>query len=96
MATTQNRDEYEQRLIDHEVRISRAREAVAKYQGGRESREERRSGAAEERWFRKQLVSMLSGAATVQDLEGLGVSDEVVREARLGESVAEAWARYHR
>jgi hypothetical protein len=95
MPTEESRAGYEQRRIDHEVRLSRAREVVEGYVGGRASREERRSSAAENRWFREQVAAMLAGAAREEELAGLGLSDAMVREARLGDSVAEAWARYH-
>ncbi len=95
MAATRDRGEYEQRLIDHEVRLTESREAIARYLGGRQSREDGRSSAAEERWFREQLIAMLAGASSEDDLAGLGLTDELVRKARLGDSLAEAWARHH-
>jgi type II secretory pathway component PulF len=94
MASTR-REEFEQRLIDHEVRVTRAREAVEQYQGGRQSRAELRTSAAEDRWFREQLITMLAAASTLEDLAGLGLTDELVRTTRLGDSLAEAWARHH-
>jgi hypothetical protein len=91
----QRTEELEQKLIEHEVRLSKAREAGALYALGREARKDSRSSVTDRRWYREQLVSMLIEARTEADLEGLGFSDEVVREARLGNSVHEAWARFH-
>lgn len=93
--TTKGREELEQRLIDHEVRLTRAREAGELYAAARDARKEKQSGQADRRWYREQLISMLKAARTEADLEGLGLSDEVMREARLGESVHEAWTRFH-
>lgn len=92
--TGRGRDEIEQRLIDHEVRLSEAREAAELYAAGRESRQEGRLGQADRRWYRAELVSILAGARTEADLHGLGLSDRVVREARLGETLREAWTRF--
>jgi hypothetical protein len=38
---------------------------------------------------------MLMGARSEADLEGLGLTDEVIRDAQLGDSLREAWARFH-
>lgn len=91
----QRREQLDQRLIEHEVRLSKAREAGELYALRREAREDHWSSAADRRWYREQLISMLMAAPTEADLEGLGLSDEVMRDARLGESVHEAWARFH-
>lgn len=87
--------EFEQRLIEHEVRLSKAREAGELYVAGRDARQDERSSVADYRWYRQQLISMLLSARTESELEGLGLSDEVMREARLGNSVHEAWAGFH-
>lgn len=91
----QRTQEHEQRLIEHEVRLSNAREAGALYAASRDARQDRRTAAADRRWYRKQLISMLIEAGTEADLEGLGLSDEVMREARLGDTVHAAWTRFH-
>ncbi len=91
----QRREELEQKLIEHEVRLSTAREAGELYVASRAARQDERSSVADRRWYREQLISMLMEARTEADLEGLGLSDEVVREARLGNSVHEAWSRFH-
>lgn len=88
------REELEQRLIDHEVRLSEAREAGQRYAASRESRQERESGQADRRWYRAELVSMLEAARTEAELQGLGINDQVVREARLGDSLLDAWNRF--
>ena len=87
--------EFQQRMIEHEVRLSEAREAGEEYAVRLGDRFDQQSGYADRRWYRDQLVSMLMEARTEADLAGLGLSDEVIREARLGESVHEAWTRYH-
>jgi hypothetical protein len=86
---------FEQKLIDHEIRVSKVREAGELYAASREARRERRSGLSDRRWYRDQLISMLMAARTEADLEGLGLSDEVVREAGLGDSLHETWAGFH-
>jgi hypothetical protein len=91
----QRTKEFEQRLIEHEVRLSKAREAGERYALGREAREDQWSSAEDRRWYREQLISMLIEARTEADLEGLGLSDEVIREARLGDSVHAAWTHFH-
>lgn len=88
------KDELEQRLIDHEVRLTEAREAGETYIAGRESRMERHGSRADQRWYRGELIAMLQAADTEAELRGLGLSDAVVREARLGNSVMDAWTRF--
>lgn len=85
----------QQRMIEHEVRLSEKREAGEQYTARLEARFDQQSGHADRRWYRDQLVSMLMEARAEADLSGLGLSDEVIREARLGESVHEAWTRFH-
>ncbi|MBW3570500.1 MAG: hypothetical protein KY467_05295 [Gemmatimonadetes bacterium] len=89
------KDQLEQRLIDHEVRLSEARETGYRYTAARELRRERGSREADRRWYRGELVAMLTAARTERELHGLGLSDQVVREARLGDSLLEAWMRFH-
>jgi hypothetical protein len=92
--TAPRRQEFEQQLIDHEVRVSRVREAGEMYAAGRDERRDSRSSLADRRWYRGELISMLAAARTEAELDGLGLSDEVVREAGLGDSLLQAWARY--
>lgn len=94
MAARRSREEVEQRMIDHEVRLTRAREAGQMYVARLRARQERESNEAERQWYRRELISMLRSARTEADLHGLGLSDRVVREARLGGSLLEAWARF--
>lgn len=89
-------EELEQRIIEHEARLSRARETVDDCLARRQARRERGQAAAETEWVREQIVSIIAGAADEEELEGLGVSDEVVRELGLGSSLREVWSRYRR
>lgn len=84
----------EQSLIDHEVRVSRTQETMHLAHEGRERRRDGRSIRAEDAWVRDQLIHMLKGAETEEELSDLGLSDDVIQEARLGDSVVEAWSRY--
>jgi hypothetical protein len=86
--------EFEQKVIDHEVRMSKAREVGQVYSDGRDSRTAGRSTQADRRWYRAELVGMLREARSEADLRGLGFSDDVVREARLGDTLLDAWARF--
>jgi len=88
------RKEFDQKLIDHEVRMSKMREAGEIHAAGRDSLRERQSRQADRRWYRGELVAMLTAARSEADLQGLGLSDDVVREARLGDSLLEAWTRF--
>lgn len=90
----ENRDGLEQRIIDHQVRLSGVREAAEAYYASREDRRERRTVFAEKRWERGQVISMLAGAASERELEHLGLSDALIREAGLGDSLAHAWTRF--
>jgi hypothetical protein len=87
-------NEFDQKLIDHEVRVSKAREAGEIHAAGRDSLRERQSSQADRRWYRGELIAMLTAACSEADLHGLGLSDAVVREARLGDSLLEAWTRF--
>lgn len=86
--TVRHREELEQWLIDHEVRLSEAREAAQR------NLEARAAWQADQQWYRSQLIAMLADARTEEELRGLGLSDKVVREAGLGASLAEAWRRF--
>lgn len=92
--TARRTNTFEQKLIDHEVRVSEAREIGERHVAGRDVRRERTSSQADRRWYRRELVDMLTAARTEDDLRELGLSDEVVREAGLGDSLMEAWARF--
>ena len=92
--TARSREETEQRLIDHEVQMSKVRETRQRHAATRESWQVRESGRADRRWYRGELITMLAGARTEADLHGLGLSDAMVREARLGDTLAEAWTRF--
>jgi hypothetical protein len=91
---TRRREETEQRLIDHEVRLSEAREAGERFTAARESRRDARGRQSDRLWYRRELIAMLRAAQTEDELHELGLSDAVVREARLGDSLAEAWASF--
>lgn len=91
---TRRMEDIQQRMIDHEVRMSEAREIGELYTASRESRHERQISQADGRWYRGELIAMLTAARSERDLHGLGLSDDVVREARLGDSLAEAWTRF--
>lgn len=85
----------EQQIIDHEVRLSQASETLAWCRGRRQRWSERHAALAEQAWYRAEVASMLSSAATQQELQGLGLTDGVVREAGLGRSLVEAWKATH-
>lgn len=86
--------ETEQRMIDTEVRRSVAREADEAFTAARDAHQERESSRADRRWYRGELIAMLTAAKTASDLHELGLSDDVVREARLGDTLVQAWARF--
>ena len=88
------REELEQRIIEHEARLSRARATIDDCLARQQARRERGQAAAETEWVREQIISMIAGAEGEQELEGLGLSDEVVRELELGSSLREVWIRY--
>lgn len=90
------RQRLEQRIIDHEVRVARTRAAVQRVHATREAQRERRQALQEMLWLREQCVAMLRTAATEEELQGLGLTDEVMRELRLGDSVSAAWHRFTR
>lgn len=81
----------DQSIIDHEVRLGRMEAGLERVRASRQARDETRRAAAEARWFREQYVAMLRSAASEEELQGLGLSDEMIREARLGDSLLEAW-----
>lgn len=87
-------EEFEQRLIDHEVRRGRVLEARERFVASRERRQELRSRRGGLHWYRRELAAILAAARTEQELHELGLSDEVVREARLGDTLREAWGRF--
>lgn len=87
-------DDPEQRQIDQEVRLSRTRETMHLSHEARERRRDRRSARAENAWFRDQLILMLKGAETEEELAGLGLSDGLIQEANLGDSLVQAWSRF--
>jgi hypothetical protein len=86
--------ELEQRIIDHEARVTRTQELRAFSDGARERRREQRDANAEERWLREGMISILRAAESEREVRELGLSDEVIREARLAQSLAEAWQRF--
>lgn len=88
--------EFQQRIIDHEVRLTRARLAAACTAAASESRRDDRRSAAEEGWVRQQAIAMLASAPTAGDLAGLGLSDAFIRDAGLGTSLRAAWRAFHR
>lgn len=84
----------EQRIIDHEVRLSRTREIVEGYAAGRRARGESREAWRQAAWMRERLAGLIAGAS-LEELDSLGVTDQVVRELRLGASVQAVWRRLH-
>lgn len=92
MAASSN--EQEQRIIDHEVRVAHTEALVEQTRAARRARVENRGLEAESQWFRQQYITMLRSAATSQELHDLGLTDELVRDARLGGSLTEAWERF--
>ena len=92
--TARSKEEMEQRVIDHEVHLSKVRERSQRYAASRESHEVRESGRKDRRWFRGELIAMLAAARTEADLHGLGLSDDLVREVGLGDTLTQAWTRF--
>ena len=94
--TTPSRDDLEQRAIDYEVRLAHARVVQEQSRIARLQRMESKEARGELLWLREQYFSMLRAAGTEQEVRELGLTDEAVREARLGATVADAWQRVHR
>jgi hypothetical protein len=89
-----SKQDLEQRLIDHEVRVAWAEAALARARGARRARKERRVALREELWAREQYVAMLRTAASEEELQALGLTDEMMRTAQLGSSLAAVWHRF--
>jgi hypothetical protein len=88
----QDRDAIEQRLIEHEMRLSRARAAVHDYVVQRQRRIDRRTEWEQAVWLRRQVAQMIT-AMPLDELPTLGVDDALVRELNLGPSLRAAWER---
>lgn len=86
--------EQEQRVINFEVLMSRTREAAVRFDAMRLGRRQRLADVQERRWYRRELIAILGSAPTEREVADLGLSNEMVREARLGNTVKEAWARF--
>lgn len=86
----------EQRIIDHEVLLARAEAALARATVARDERRQRKAALDELLWVREQYVAILRAAATEQEARDLGLTDEVIRDVELGDSMADVWRRLHR
>lgn len=84
----------EQRIIDHEVLLSRTRETIEQYCAGRRARGERGEAAEQADWMRGRLADLIA-SASLDELNALGVTDQTVREMDLGASVQAVWQRLH-
>lgn len=85
---------YDQRIIDHEVKLTRTTAALERALAGQKARGERRQALAEALWVRQQYVAMLRSARDEGELRELGLTDEMIRDVRLGDSVSAAWRRF--
>lgn len=90
--TVPSRDN-QQRIIDHQVLLAQAGVLREQSRIARQGRIDGRAAQGELQWLREQYLSMLRAAETEVEARQLGLTDEVVREARLGMSVADAWER---
>lgn len=81
-------------MIDHEVRLARTEAAIQRARGTRQAHGARRQALQEKLWMREQYVAMLRTASTQEELQALGLTDEMMREARLGDSLAAVWHRF--
>lgn len=86
--------EMEQRMLDHEMRLSRTAELVLRYRAARRARLAARAAWEQDTWMRREISEMIA-AARRDELDHLGLTDDVVRELRLGDSVLEAWEKLH-
>ena len=84
----------QQQIIDHEVRLSRAAALVHEYQRRRSLRAEARLHWEQATWLRRQLAGMIADMPR-DELHELGLTDQMVREARLGDSLQAAWDQAH-
>jgi hypothetical protein len=84
----------EQRIIDHQVLLSRTREIMERFAARERAWGDRREARQQTAWLRRQLADLIASASP-EDLEALGVTDQAVREVRLGASVQAVWRRLH-
>jgi hypothetical protein len=89
-----SRESRQQRLIEHEMRLSRTRALIDRYAAWMQERDDARDAGRETAWVRRRMAEMIAGASP-DELHALGVTDEVVREMRLGTSLRDAWSRLH-
>lgn len=91
---TRSREAREQQAIDHEVRLSRSRAIIHDYVVGQQGREEARDSWQQTAWMRGQVADMIAHASR-DELESLGLTDDMIRELRLGTSLQAAWEAQH-
>jgi hypothetical protein len=84
----------QQRIIDHEARLSRAAGLVHDYQERQRARAAARLSWEQSAWLRRQLAQMIAESPR-DELHALGLTDEMVRESRLGDTLQAAWDRSH-
>ncbi len=89
-----DRGRLDQRIIDNEVRLSRSRALIEDTFLQRERWADAREAGEEAAWLRGRLAAMIAGASG-GELEELGLTDDMVREAGLGNSLRDAWERLH-
>lgn len=89
-----NQDRREQRIIEHEVLLSRTRAIIQDYLVARQERADARAATEQNAWMRTQVSDMIA-RASADELEGLGLTDELMRELRLGTSVQGVWTALH-
>jgi hypothetical protein len=87
-----DRDALEQRLIEHEMRLSRARAALHDHLVHRQRRAELHGDREQADWLRLRIAEMIA-AASLDELPTLGLDDTLVRELELGPSLRAAWER---
>ena len=84
----------EQRIIDHEVRLSRTREIVERFAAREGVWAERYEARQQTAWLRRRLIDLIA-STPLEEMENLGLTDQSVRDVRLGTSVREVWERLH-
>jgi|GEM_PF-3936973 len=90
----QSREAREQQVIDHQVLLSRTREIIHDYVAGQQGRTEARDSLQQSIWIRRQIADMIA-RSTPDELDALGLTDDMMRELRLGTSVQAAWEALH-
>jgi hypothetical protein len=87
-----DRDALEQRLIEHEMRLSRARATLHDFLVHQQRRADRHGQEEQTDWLRLRIAEMIA-TASLEELPTLGLDDTLVRELELGPSLRAVWER---